>query len=355
MNKKVLIAMSGGVDSSACAVLLARQGYDCTGAMLRLNPLPVDDGCCGSADDAEDARAVARRLGMDFYVFNETERFAHDVMDHFVAEYCAGRTPNPCIDCNRCLKFGALLDRALMLGYDYIATGHYARVAYDAELGRYHLLRGIDASKDQSYVLYQLTQSQLSHLLLPVGEYSKSEIRAIAREAGLRNAGKSDSQDICFVPDGDYVRFLREYGHVESPEGDFVDRDGRVLGRHRGLVGYTAGQRKGLGVSADRRLYVISKDAEHNTVLLGDDSELFSSALLASRVNWIEPEPAGELRVSAKTRYSQRECGATVTPLPDGFVRVDFDAPQRAITAGQAVVFYDGERVYGGATIERAL
>ncbi len=355
MDRNVLVAMSGGVDSSACAVLLKRQGYLCDGAMLRLSPFPAEDGSCCSAEDAEDARAAAYRLGMRFYLFNETERFARDVMDRFVAEYCAGRTPNPCIDCNRCLKFGALLDRALMLGYDYIATGHYARVAYDEALGRYHLLRGKDARKDQSYVLYQLTQFQLAHLLLPVGEYSKDEIRAIARDAGLPAADKRDSQDICFVPDGDYVRFLREYGRVDAPAGDFVDRSGRVLGRHSGLVGYTTGQRKGLGVSADRPLYVLSKNAKDNTILLGDDRELFSSSLLASRVNWIEPEPEQPLRVTAKTRYSQKECAATVTLLPDGWVRVEFDAPQRAITAGQAVVFYDGARVCGGATIERAL
>ena len=350
MAKKVLIAMSGGVDSSAAALLLRRQGYDCAGAMLKLYDGAAAEGGCCSAADAEDARSVARRLGMDFYVFNETERFARDVMDVFVAEYCAGHTPNPCIDCNRCLKFGALLDRALTLGYDAIATGHYARVSY--EEGRYHLLRGRDRRKDQSYVLYQLTQAQLSHLLLPVGEYDKSAIRALAAEAGLLNAEKPDSQDICFVPDGDYVNFLQSYGHVALTEGDFVDKSGKTLGRHRGLAAYTTGQRKGLGVSAEGRLYVISKDAETNTVLLGDDAELFTGTLTAARLNWIEPEPDAPIRVTAKTRYSQREAGATVTPLPNGRARVDFVEPQRAITAGQAVVFYDGERVVGGGTIE---
>ena len=345
MRKKVLIAMSGGVDSSAAALLLQKQGYDCAGATLSL---------CGN--DTEGARAICAGLGIPFYVFDERERFAREVMDRFVSEYRAGRTPNPCIDCNRCLKFGAFLDRALEMGFEYIATGHYARADYDEARGVYRLLRGESRAKDQSYVLYQLTQRQLSHLLLPVGGFEKPEIRERAEEAGLENAHQADSQDICFIPDGDYVRFLHDYGGVTPQPGDFIDETGRVLGRHRGLECYTAGQRKGLGVSADRPLYVISKNAENNTVLLGDNGELFSEALLASHVNWIAGEtPAEEVRCTAKTRYSQKECDAVVTPIEGGGAHVALLTPQRAVTAGQAVVFYQGDEVLGGGTIERAL
>ncbi len=351
-KKKVLVAMSGGVDSSAAAALLVQQGYDCDGAMLKL--APNEDSRCCSADDAEDARQAATRLGMRFYVFNETDRFRRCVMDRFTAEYAAGRTPNPCIDCNRELKFGALLDRALTLGYDYIATGHYARVAYDAESGRYRLLRGAERRKDQSYVLYQLTQHQLAHLLLPVGDYDKPAIRDKAREAGLDNADKGDSQDICFVPDGDYVNFLQRQGLTLTP-GDFLDEAGCVLGRHRGLPCYTIGQGKGLGVAVGRHVYVLEKDRDRNAIVLGDDAALYASSLLASHVNWISGQiPAAPVRCAAKTRYSQVETPCTAYPLPDGGLRVVFDQPQRAITAGQAVVLYDGDEVLGGGTIEKS-
>ena len=351
-KKKVLVAMSGGVDSSAAAALLVQQGYDCDGAMLKL--APNEDSRCCSADDAEDARQAATRLGMRFYVFNETDRFRRCVMDRFTAEYAAGRTPNPCIDCNRELKFGALLDRALTLGYDYIATGHYARVAYDAESGRYRLLRGAERRKDQSYVLYQLTQHQLAHLLLPVGDYDKPAIRDKAREAGLDNADKGDSQDICFVPDGDYVTFLQRQGLTLTP-GDFLDEAGRVLGQHRGLPCYTIGQGKGLGVAIGRHVYVLEKDRDRNAIVLGDDAALYASSLLASHVNWISGQiPAAPVRCAAKTRYSQVETPCIAYPLPDGGLRVVFDLPQRAITAGQAVVLYDGDEVLGGGTIEKS-
>lgn len=354
-RKQVLIGMSGGVDSAAAALLLQQAGYRAVGCTLRLYQSEdigqADSGCC-SLEDVEDARAVAARLGIDFYVFNFKELFRRCVMDDFVDSYRAGRTPNPCIQCNRHIKFDALLRRADELEIDYIATGHYAQVAYDVARGRWQLLRGRDRRKDQSYVLYPLTQAQLSRLKLPVGAYEKSEIRAIAEAQGLVNAHKKDSQDICFVPDGDYAAFLQRYGGVELIPGNFVDTAGRVLGRHRGLECYTTGQRRGLGISADRPLYVLRKDGATNQVVLGDEKELYSSTVWAEAFNWVSLAPvASPMAVTAKTRYSQREAAAILYPEENGRVRVVFAQPQRAVTAGQALVVYDGEAVVGGGTI----
>lgn len=349
---RICVAMSGGVDSAGAALLLRKAGYDVFGVTLRLHPYQDRPDLCGSAEDVETAKSVAEAIGIPHTILDLSQLFRYAVMDKFVSEYVRGRTPNPCIDCNREVKFGALLDWALEQGADAIATGHYARTAYDETSGRWLLLRGQDRRKDQSYVLYQLTQHQLSHLLLPVGTYEKPALRALAAEAGLVNADKADSQDICFVPDGDYMTFLQTYGGVEPVPGDFVDEAGRVLGRHKGLERYTTGQRKGLGVSANAPLYVLRKDLTAGTVVLGPNSALFSRELTAEQINWISiPALTAPIAVTAKTRYSQREAAAVVEPLSDGRIRVVFEEPQRAITAGQAVVLYDGEKVVGGGTI----
>lgn len=349
MAKKgtVAVAMSGGVDSAAAALLLAEAGYDVWGVTLRLQ------SCPGAAETAEaeidSARRAAEALGIPHRVLDLRERFRTAVMDRFVSEYLAGRTPNPCVDCNREIKFGALLDWVLEQGADFLSTGHYARV--DRAEGRWRLLRGADRRKDQSYVLYQLTQRQLSHLLLPLGDYDKPAIRQLVEARGLANARKADSQDICFIPDGDYAAFLAASG-AELVPGDFVDEAGRVLGRHRGLPCYTPGQRKGLGVSAGEPVYVLRKEAAGNRIVLGPDSALYTAELTAERVNWLSvPAPEGPLAVTAKTRYTQREAAATAEVLPDGRLRVTFAEPQRAVTAGQAVVLYVGEAVAGGGTI----
>lgn len=353
---RACVAMSGGVDSSVAAVLLQQQGYQLSGVNLRMfhneDLGESREKTCCSLADAEDAALVARRLGFPFYVFDFSQVFRDTVIRDFVEEYQAGRTPNPCAACNRSVKFGALLQRVRTLGHDYLATGHYARVEQDPDSGRYLLKRAADHSKDQTYFLYMLTQDQLAHTLFPLGGLRKAEVRQIAEAHGLVNARKHDSQDICFVPDGKYADFIeRTVGHP-SPGGPFLDQDGRVLGQHKGLIRYTRGQHKGLGLSTEEPLYVLEKDAAANAIRLGPDSALWTRELTAERVNLISlPELTAPLRVTAKTRYSQRESAATLEPLPGGCVRLAFDEPQRAITPGQAVVFYDGEGVVGGGTI----
>ena len=358
--RRVLVAMSGGVDSSVTAWLLQQAGYDCAGATMRLyRSTDLGEAChktCCAETDIEDAGDVAFRLGIPFEVLDYTPLFRERVIRSFLLAYEQGLTPNPCIDCNRYLKFEAMLDYALQHGFDAIATGHYARVVCEESSGRWQLKKALDESKDQSYVLYMLTQEQLAHLLLPLGERHKTEIRAVAEEQGFINARKRESQDICLVPDGDYAAFLERWSGKIWPEGDILDIQGKVLGRHRGALRYTVGQRRGLDLPMGERVYVCAKDMEHNTVTVGPESALYSPALLAGRMNWLSiPEPSGPIRVSARTRYRQTETPATATPLPGGRMRLVFDEPKRAVTAGQAVVLYDGDLVLGGGTILEAI
>lgn len=353
-RRKALVAMSGGVDSSVAALLLQREGFDCAGVTMRLfrneDAGLSGEGSCCSLDDAEDARSVAYRLGIPHYVFNFTDDFRSQVIAPFISAYERGATPNPCIDCNRTMKFDKLYQRALTLGYGYLATGHYARV--ERRNGRYLLKKAADESKDQSYVLYFLTQEQLSRALFPLGELRKSQVRAIAAEYGLVTARKRESQDICFAPGGDYAGVIEQFRGGPYPRGNFIDREGKVLGEHRGIVRYTVGQRRGLGLAFGEPRYVCGKNPEDNTVTLGTNEDLLSRELHAEDFNWIAFEKPPEfLRVKAKIRYRQPEQDASVTLTGPGRVRLVFDRPQRAIAWGQAVVLYDGDTVLGGGTI----
>jgi len=365
---KIAVAMSGGVDSSAAAAMLKEQGHELVGFTMQLwnqrrnltvdeHGEPMPSRCC-SLDDVYDARRVAEELGFPFYVLNLEREFERDVVGPFVQSYLEGETPIPCVACNSRLKFASLDRTALSVGCEKVATGHYARVRFDAESNRHKLLRGRDARKDQSYFLWELTQGQLSRSLFPLGEMSKEEAREAARRHGLGVAEKRESQEICFVPDGDYAGFIERYLEAEGREGErpargeIVDTQGRVVGHHAGVHRYTTGQRRGIGVPRQLPLYVVRVEPETNRVVVGDAEELSSAEFNAAGVNWISfEEPSGPVRADVRVRYRHTESPATITPLPGGRVRVRFDEPQRAVTPGQATVFYRGEEVVGGGWI----
>ena len=343
---KALIGMSGGVDSSVAVHLTMQAGFDCIGGTMLLHD--------STPEAALDAAAVAERMGIPFHVFDLSSLFREKVMDAFVSCYEQGLTPNPCVVCNRYLKFGAFLDIAREMGCDYVVTGHYARI--EERDGRFLLKKAADEAKDQTYFLYTLTQEQLKHTLFPLGSLTKTEARAIAEVLGLLNAKKRDSQDICFIPDGDYMAFMERHTNKTYEVGNYLDLQGNVVGQHRGAVAYTLGQRKGLGLAMGAPIYVCGKDMAANTVTVGPNEALFHSALRANDWNWIAMEGLAEpIRVTAKARSRMREEPTTVYPEENGFARVEFDEPQRAITPGQAVVLYDGDTVIGGGTITEVL
>jgi tRNA-specific 2-thiouridylase len=359
MRKKVMVAMSGGVDSSVALALLVEQGFDCVGVTLKLydndgiGDMKTQSKTCCSLSDAEDAALVAAKLNIRHYVYNYKERFRQDVMDRFVASYLAGETPNPCIDCNRYIKFSALSEFSEALGCDFFATGHYANVQYNTKTSRYELFRN-PTGKDQSYVLYALTQKQLSRVMFPLGELEKNTVRGIARKYGFINGDKPDSQDICFIPNGDHAAFIRAYAGISDNPGDFLDINNNIIGRHDGQYRYTIGQRKGTGVSFGRPLYVAEKNAQNNTVTLAPAQHLLHKTLTARDVNWIAFENlASPLPCTAKIRYHGADFRCTVYPQEKGTLQVVFDAPVRAPTPGQAIVFCDGDLILGGGTIDK--
>lgn len=367
-TRQALVGMSGGVDSSVAAYLVREAGYETTGATMRLydnETIGLDNSktCC-SLSSIEDACAVANKLGIGYLVYDMREEFRREVIDRFVSAYERGETPNPCIACNKYLKFDALyrLSARDLLNCTEdpaegaplsIATGHYAVIEYDSNAGRYILRKGIDPGKDQSYFLCDLTQEQLARTLFPLGKLTKSEVRDIADSLGLVTAKKKESQDICFVPGGDYASFIRGYTGKEYPNGDFVDAQGNVMGEHKGIIKYTIGQRKGLGLALKKPAYVCDIDVEHNRVVLGDNSDLFTRSLTAHNFNWLSiAVPSSDIKASARIRYRHHEAPARIIPVGDDCVRIEFDEAQRAITHGQSVVVYDGDYVLGGGIID---
>jgi tRNA-specific 2-thiouridylase len=353
-GRRVVVAMSGGVDSSVAAALLVEQGYEVSGVMMRLwaegNGAEMSANRCCTPAAVADAHAVTRMLGIPFHLLCYGEIFKARVVDYFVAGYARGLTPNPCLACNRHVRFGRLLAEAQAMGADYLATGHYARVRRQGD--SYQLLRGIDAAKDQSYVLYMLNQAQLSQVLFPLGDYTKEEVRAMARARGLPVADKAESQDLCFLADGDYKAFLKRVIPAAVRPGPILDRSGRVIGQHKGLPYYTIGQRQGLGIAAPRPLYVLEIDVEHNALKVGQEEELGRKELIAEEMSYVAGRPpAGAVAITAKIRYRAQETPATLIPLNGERAALSFASPQRDITPGQGVVLYQGDVVLGGGII----
>lgn len=350
--ERVVIGMSGGVDSSVAAAVLKEQGYEVVGVTMRLWDGDDSDGSCCSLSAVEDAKRVADELGIEFHVLDFRKEFSEFVIDYFTNEYINGRTPNPCIVCNQFLKFGLLLEKAKELGAQKIATGHYAKIEFDAESGRYLLKRADSSEKDQTYALYRLTQEQLSHIIMPLGDFGDKEaVRKKADELNLPTAKKADSMEICFIPDNDYVSFIEKRCKNLPPKGNFVDINGNIIGRHQGIINYTIGQRKGLGIAFGRPMFVVKIDKKNNEVVLGEKGTEFTDSLVADNWNFISiDEIENPIRTQIKVRYSARPAWGEVS-IEDGLLKVKFDEPQRAVTPGQAVVFYDGDTVVGGATI----
>ena len=355
-----MVAMSGGVDSAMTAFLLRQAGHSICGATMQLfdsaQPQLIQDGACGSARDVEDAKAVAEQMGFVHHTFSFFAQFRAHVIENFADEYAQGRTPNPCIVCNQNIKFPLILEKALSMGYDAIATGHYARVERDATTGRWLLKKAADTTKDQTYVLYGLTQNELAHTRFPLGSWQKKDVRALAEREGLALvAEKPDSQDICFIRDGDYAGFLRNTMNLPEKPGQLTDTAGQVLGTHPGIIHYTIGQRKGLPISMGKPAYVVSKDAATDTVVIGEEKDLYAAGLVAAHLNWIAIEALTEpVEAMVKARYRQQEVPAMLHPMPEGRVRVVFRTPQRAVTPGQTAVFYRGDTVLGGGRIMNA-